>query len=450
MKRTGFFLCRECGFGSHTWLGRCPDCGSWNSLVEHNPDRDSAPAVVQEPLPLDKIVYGKDSHIPCKIDEIARVLGGCIHRGSTILFGGEPGIGKSTLMLQIADSIDGEVLYFSGEENPEQVKKRAERIGIKTFESIKLSHEHNLETIIRFTEKLRPALLIIDSIQTVYENEINRNSLSIHQLKNVCSLLVDCAKKNECAVLMIAHVTKEGAIAGPKAIEHLVDTVVYFESADGPLLTLRSTKNRFGSIDECGFFTMDSSGLHPVKERTFFMEKRSNPLPPGIVFVPVVEGSRNIMVEIQSLVVPMKSSLSRIYSEKIDNNRISRIAAVLERNLSIPFTNQDIYVNVARGIKLRETGIDLPIALAVYSSKTELPVPGDICCAGEISLAGEIRTVPEISRRLKAAADSGFSMMFGGKPGHLPKELKEKYRSVSTVKEFIQQVFKNSSFRTVK
>ncbi|MFP4268794.1 MAG: magnesium chelatase domain-containing protein, partial [Spirochaetaceae bacterium] len=286
--------------------------------------------------------------------------------------------------------------------------------------------------------KLKARVAVVDSIQTLLSAEAGNVPGTVNQLKYGCYELIDWARESNGVVFLIAHVTKEGAIAGPKVIEHMVDTVLYFDQGSSGLRILRAVKNRFGSVDEIGIFTMEQEGLIQVADpASFFLEQR-DVVPPGIAAAPVYEGSRVLMVEIQALVIPAKGGYTRIYSDRIDSNRVSRVAAVLEKHLSLRFSDRDIYVNVAGGIKLDEVGIELPLALALYSAWTEIAVPEKVAAAGEISLAGEIRPTPHMQRRVRTAGEMGFTRFYGASPAAAGAE---GYTVLKSVKEGIQAVF---------
>ena len=263
-------------------------------------------------------------------------------------------------------------------------------------------------------DKSKPELIVLDSIQTVVSEEAGKVPGTVNQVKFCGHSLISWSKNNNAAIFFIAHVTKEGVIAGPKIVEHMVDTVLYFDHSNSGIRFVRAAKNRFGSVDELGLFTMEANGLQEVKDpSTLFLIQRDDGMPPGISAVPVFEGSRALMVEIQALTVPAKSGFSRIYSDRIDNNRVSRIAAVLEKNMSLRFSDQDIYINVAGGMKLNEVGIELALACALYSARTNIPFPKETAVAGEISLAGEIRPTAHMERRIKTATEMGFTRFIG-------------------------------------
>ena len=412
------YVCTACGHTEPKWAGRCPECGGWNTFAEFRTSSrpkgkgDNAPPVMDGSVrKLSEISADSAVRASSGMREFDRVLGGGVMRPSSVLVGGEPGIGKSTIMIQMLSALSeqGVTLYVSGEESPSQVKMRAERLGLKT-DSISIFCDTGLESLSETIEKLRPAYIVIDSLQTLYSASIASVPGSPNQVRACCMELSLLAKKIGAAVFFVGHVTKDGNIAGPKIVEHMVDTVLYFESAESGLRLLRASKNRFGSVDEIGLFTMDSDGLHGVKDPSsvFISRRTGNDIPSGIAFTPVVEGSRTFIVEIQALVVPAKGSMQRIYSDRIDSARVSRVAAILERHAGLVLSDQDIYVNVGGGMKLSEVSIELALALALYSSRMDVPISGQLAAFGELSLAGEVRPVSFSSRRMKALSDMGF------------------------------------------
>jgi len=430
-KKKTFFLCSSCDHREPKWLGRCPECGEWNSFTEVSGEenratpagRDISVSPVQS---IDSIETTPDIRTGSGIGEVDRVLGGGIMKGSAILIGGEPGIGKSTLMLQLSGTAARKesVLYVSGEESPGQIKMRAHRLGV-SGPDLKILTDFDLARILTELEKGKPDLVIIDSIQTLYAAEAGSVPGTVGQLKFCCHELISWAKEHSSSIFLIAHVTKEGTIAGPKVIEHMVDTVLYFDQSDSDLRILRSTKNRFGSIDEIGLFLMDGKGLNEVTNPSgIFLEQRKGDIPAGIAIASVYEGSRILMVEIQALTVPAKGGSSRVYSDRIDAQRVSRVAAVLEKHGGIRFSDQDIYINIAGGLKISEVGIELPLALAIYSARTGLSLPTELASAGELSLAGEIRKVSHLKRREKAAREMGYGKFYAPDPGSEPEKIK--------------------------
>lgn len=411
------YICTECGKEESKWAGRCNNCGAWNSFIEdivipESKADVSFPIIDDEVRSLEDVDIGEQIEISSQISEFDRVLGSGIIRPSSILVGGEPGIGKSTLMLQVLAkvSLQHPVLYISGEESPAQVKLRALRLGLKD-NKISIFSDTRVEAIEKAVVKLKPALVVVDSLQTLTTSSIPSIAGSPTQVKT-CSLTLSLlAKKENFSLILVGHITKEGAIAGPKIIEHMVDTVLYFEQTnESSVRFLRASKNRFGSVDEIGIFRMEEKGLTPVPDpSTFFISSReSGTLPSGIAFSAVVEGSRTFPVEIQALTVSSKNGMSRIYSDKIDIARVSRVSAILSRHTKFNLTDQDIYVNVAGGIKLKEVSVELPLALALYSALTQKPLPEGLAAFGELSLAGEIRSIPYLDKRIKACVNMGF------------------------------------------
>lgn len=414
------YKCSNCGYTQPRWLGRCPECGEWNSLEEIIIDRNNiTPAgrgkeavEKQKPVVLSTIEAQKNTRLSTGIDEFDRVLGGGATKRSAILLGGEPGIGKSTLLLQTAASIaikDAKVLYISGEESAAQIKERADRLGL-ICNGINILCTSRLEDSLDALDSLNPAFVIIDSIQTIYSAEAGIIPGTVNQLKYCANEFISWVKERESVLIMTAHVTKEGTIAGPKSLEHMVDTVISFERNADDIRFLHAQKNRFGSVDEIGIFSMTEKGLEPVINPTsLFLTKRKENQTAGVACTPVFEGSRVFLVEIQALTVPAKASISRIYSERIDSGRVARVAAVIEKRCGLCFSDQDIYVNVAGGIKLSESSIDAALAAALYSARTDIAVKNGTAVFGELSLAGEIRPVTKTKQRIKAAEGLGFT-----------------------------------------
>ncbi|OQY38073.1 MAG: DNA repair protein RadA [Spirochaetaceae bacterium 4572_7] len=440
-KEKHIFFCTNCGQEESKWLGKCPACGEWNSFTEHKVTKTSKGKEIKRAssTSLNSIKIDDSYRYKTGIKEVNQVLGGGLMKGSSVLIGGEPGIGKSTLLLQIADSIDKNhsVLYVSGEESANQIKLRSTRLGI-AGDGISIICDSHFESIIETIKTEKPELIIIDSIQTLQSDEAGNIPGSVNQLKYCCSQLIREAKTIESSLFFIAHVTKEGIIAGPKVVEHMVDTVLYFDNSASQIRILRSVKNRFGSIDEVGLFSMEEKGLVELKDPSgVFLTKRDKGLPPGIAIGATMEGTRVILTEIQILTVPAKGTTSRIFSDNIDSNRVSRVAAILEKHGGLRFSDRDIYVNVAGGIKIKETGIDLPLALALYSSRTDIAIKEGILSAGELSLAGEIRSVPHIDRRIKTGADMGFKTFIS--PITINKSSLE-VKEVRNIKEGISQI----------
>jgi len=413
------YVCSECGREETKWMGRCPSCGSWNSFVEEkvvqtSKDRTQAamPVIDKAMKKLSEVEVDKSFRFSSGISELDRVLGGGIMRPSSVLVGGEPGIGKSTIMLQMvsAAAAHGKVLYVSGEESPSQVKLRAERLKLD-LENINIFCDTRLEALSEAIEELRPAVVVVDSLQTLSTATVPSIAGSPNQMRACCYALSMLAKTNDIALFLIGHVTKEGTLAGPKIVEHLVDTVLYFESSDNGVRFLRAAKNRFGSVDEIGIFQMEEEGLKPVKDPSefFISSRKENDMPTGIAYTAVVEGSRTFLVEIQALTVPAKSGFSRVYSDRVDTARVNRVSAILERHAGLHLSDQDIYINVAGGMKINEVSIELALALALWSARTETVLPLDMVSFGELSLAGEVRPVSFLEKRIKTSSEMGFS-----------------------------------------
>lgn len=422
---TSAFRCTQCGYTQPRWLGRCPDCGEWNTLVEivvqdagfaglsgvAGSSGGKGSGIVPRAIPLSSVDAQSGARLGTGIAEFDRVLGGSAMKRSSILVGGEPGIGKSTLLLQAASSAmtNGRILYVTGEESAAQIRSRADRLALP-IDRIEILCSGRLEDIERSLNEVNPVFVIIDSIQTVYSPEAGAIPGTVNQLKLCAHELVSWVKERDSVLFLVAHVTKDGTIAGPKALEHLVDTVISFERNDDDVRFLRALKNRFGSVDEIGIFQMTSKGLITVEDpSSLFIVRRSGALPAGVAVVPVLEGTRVFMVEIQALTVPAKSSMTRVFSDRIDAARVSRIAAVLEKRIGLRFSDQDIYINVAGGVRLAESAIDLALAAALYSARTDIAVPSGTALIGELSLAGEVRPVTRQKPRIKASLGLGFS-----------------------------------------
>lgn len=452
------YVCRECGHEETKWAGRCPECGSWNSFDEVEgaaataTAADSSRTVIDSSVrKLSEIPYDKTLRVRSGISELDRVLGGGVMRPSSVLVGGEPGIGKSTIMVQMLSALasSSSVLYVSGEESPSQVKMRAERLGCDTSR-IDIFCDTRLEALLPVIEKRKPGYIVVDSLQTLSTASVASSSGSPNQMKTCCMELSLRAKKCGSAIFFVGHVTKEGVIAGPKIVEHMVDTVLYFEAAESGMRMLRAAKSRFGSVDEIGLFEMTERGLECVQDasRHFLSARNGGELPSGIAFTPVIEGSRTFVVEVQALAVPARSGYQRIYSDKVDLSRVNRIAAILERHAGLNLSQDDIYVNVAGGMKLKEGSVDLAVALALYSSKSDVPLPSDLASFGELSLAGEVRPVTFSSRRTKALSEMGFSRVIVGNGTEDTKDVRlDKTRDVRSA---IIAAFKGAQKRLVR
>jgi len=414
------FVCQNCGNSSPRWLGKCPECEIWNTYVEEQQEKTTRTTKSKKssaPQPITKIQSGREERIPTNNKELDRVLGGGFVPGSVILVGGDPGIGKSTLALQMLNDITAtseigdslNLLYVTGEESPEQVKIRAGRIGVKSDRIFVLSAT-SVESIIEDIKSLSPQIAVIDSIQTMYTEELASAPGSVGQIRECTAKLMQHAKTNGPAIFLVGHVTKDGAIAGPKVLEHLVDTVLYFEGGkDHPYRILRAIKNRFGSTNEIGVFEMMDVGLKEVKNPSeiFLSERPENAS--GSVVTPSIEGTRPILVEIQALVSPCSFGVPRRTTIGLDNNRVSLLLAVLEKRAGLQILGQDVFMNVAGGVKIEEPAIDLAISMALVSSFLNKPLDPGVVVFGEIGLAGEIRGVSHIDMRLNEARKLGFT-----------------------------------------
>ena len=414
MKAVSQFICSQCGYASSKWLGRCPDCGSWNSFAEEKIEdkkQVSKESLQCNSTSLADVKNEEEFRFGSGISELDRVLGGGIVRSGSVLVGGEPGIGKSTLLLQMVAGCSArrKVLYVSGEESAAQVRQRAERLGLE-LGSINIFCETRLEKIMSVISREKPQIAVIDSLQTLATDELSSVAGSVTQIRNCCMEIVSLCKSTGTSVFFIGHVTKEGTLAGPKIIEHMVDTVLYFEQASMGVRLIRAAKNRFGSVDEIGIFTMTAEGLEGVRDPAsfFISERKEATLPPGIAYTAITEGTRTFLVELQALIVDAKSGYSRVYSDRIDSSRVLRVCAILERHAGIRLTDKDIYVNVAGGIKVNEVSVELALALALWSAFSETNLPSKMVSFGELSLAGEVRPVNYGDRRLKAASEMGF------------------------------------------
>ncbi|MFP3895360.1 MAG: DNA repair protein RadA [Anaerolineales bacterium] len=416
-KRTRF-VCEACGAMQLKWMGRCPECGEWNTLVETALSESlgdsasvSAPAGEVRAFPLADIVPNPHDRIPIPIDELNRVLGSGIVPGAMVLLGGDPGIGKSTLLLQLASIMserDGKALYVSGEESLQQIKLRANRLSLDSSQLYVLS-ETNLEGIVQQIEEMEPSLVIVDSIQSIYTESRDASAGSIGQVRDCATSLLRLAKARNVPTFIVGHVTKTGSIAGPKALEHIVDTVLYLEGERfHTYRLLRSVKNRFGSTNEVGVFEMCDKGLLEVPNPSqMFLEERLGHASGSAVAV-TMEGTRPILVEIQALVSQSNLNYPRRTCNGIDANRLLLLAAVLNKRVGLKLGNQDIFVNVVGGLRIREPAVDLAIAMAVASSYYNRPVLADLAIFGEVGLAGELRRVSQSERRCREAGNLGF------------------------------------------
>jgi DNA repair protein RadA/Sms len=413
------FSCQNCGYQSPKWLGRCPECEKWNTLAEEAVGRSDMPderplanGIVQPGLlqRLSDIKPNNISRVSTSIVELDRVLGGGLTRGSVLLVGGEPGIGKSTLMLQLSGimSRHNTVLYISGEESLDQLKLRSERIQLKS-DQLYLLNETDLARIMKHIKQLKPSMVVIDSIQTVYNSEFSQSAGTVTQIKESAAMLTLLCKSLGISLFLIGHITKEGIIAGPKILEHIVDSVIYFEGQrESPCRILRAIKNRFGATDEVGIFSMDSDGLKEIKDpSSIFVANRKNPLP-GSAVTSVLEGTRPILVELQALVVSSNFGMARQRSMGFDSNRVTLLTAGLSKNIGINLANQDVFLNVVGGVKVNEPASDLCACIAICSSFKEKPVRRDTVILGEVGLCSEVRGILHINARLSESKRMGY------------------------------------------
>lgn len=422
-KKKSKFVCNECGYETAKWMGRCPGCGQWNTMVEEVEVVAKGPRgafkhsemVSAKATPIISVETQEEQRVPTELTEFNRVLGGGIVPGSLILIGGDPGIGKSTLLLQVSALLSNKnhrVLYVSGEESIRQTKLRAERLGVQSPE-LYIYAETNLEMISETIEQTQPKFVIIDSIQTVHHPEVTSAPGSVSQVRECTGELMRIAKTKNIAIFLVGHVTKEGQIAGPRILEHMVDTVLYFEGErHHNHRILRSQKNRFGSTNEIAIFEMVHGGLKEVLNPSeMFLEERSQGAP-GSTIVASMEGTRPILVEIQALVSPSSFNYPKRMATGLDQNRVSLLMAVLEKRMGFMLQAQDAFIKVAGGVKLDEPAIDLAVLVSIVSSFKDLSANPTDCFAGEVGLTGEVRRVTRIEQRVNEAAKLGFKRIF--------------------------------------
>ncbi len=426
-KEKSVFFCQECGYESAKWLGKCPGCGQWNTFVEETVSKQKNETArllpSSEPVGLQDITYDDLLRIDTGIHELNRVLGGGMVPGALMLLAGDPGIGKSTLTMQLTETIqlDGKILYVSGEESRQQLKMRAQRLQVKTGQLLILT-ENNLSVIEKQIEKIQPKLLILDSIQTVYLPEVSSAPGSVSQLRECTGRIMQWAKGLEISIMVVGHVTKDGSVAGPRVLEHMVDTVLFFEGErHNHFRILRALKNRFGSTNEIGVFEMQERGLQEISNPSeiFLSERPQGAI--GSVVVPCMEGSRPVLVELQALVAASPYGQPRRMTNGADFNRTAMLLAVLEKKMRLPMGNQDIFLNVVGGLKIDEPAIDLGIIVALVSSMQNRPILDDVIILGEVGLTGEVRTISFLEKRLIEAEKMGFRTAIVPK-GNLKRE----------------------------
>lgn len=418
-KTRSTWRCQQCGYAAPKWLGRCPDCGEFSTFVE-----EAVPRVAVQPgqskgvpvavTPLTAVSVSPEHRVPTGIGEFDRVLGGGLVTGSVVLIGGEPGIGKSTLLLQAAGSLGSRgvpVLYVCGEESLQQVRSRADRVGASDGVSLLPSVDAAVIEATVLVE--RPAVVIVDSIQTLFDPDLEGVPGSVGQVRATAARLVRMAKEHDVTLIVVGHLTKDGSIAGPRVLEHVVDTVLYFEGdSDHAFRIVRAAKNRFGSVAEIGIFEMGERGLAEVGQpsRALLAERAAGV--PGSVVMASVEGSRPLLVEVQALVSPSYLQMPRRLSVGIDGSRLLQVLAILERRADLPLGSYDVYVSVAGGVRVSEPAVDLPLALALASARRDSPLPADAVAFGELGLTGEVRPVAHGSARLREASRMGFARAF--------------------------------------
>ena len=419
--KTSIFFCQSCGYESSKWMGQCPGCKEWNTFVEEVVDKKSAGTLAKQKataseakvLPLSQIEMTYDKRVSTDMKELDRVLGGGIVQGSMVLVGGDPGIGKSTLLLQVCRNLSEhniKVLYISGEESLQQIKIRAERIG-NFGDSLKLLCETNLDTIKAVIDREKPQIVVIDSIQTMFNEEVSSAPGSVSQVRESTGVLMQIAKGMGISIFIVGHVTKEGVVAGPRVLEHMVDTVLYFEGdRHAAYRILRGVKNRFGSTNEIGVFEMRQDGLVEVENPSEYMLSGKPEGASGSVVACSMEGTRPILLEVQALVCHSNFGIPRRTAAGTDFNRVNLLMAVLEKRLGLKLGDCYAYVNIAGGIKMNEPAIDLGIVLALISSYKDKPIDEKTICFGEVGLSGEVRAVNMAEQRVQEAKKLGFEV----------------------------------------
>lgn len=431
------FFCGECGYESTKWLGKCPACGSWNTMLEQK-KVSSVPSInsltYAHAIPLADVTTTASGRVSSGIGELDRVLGGGIVPGSVTLLGGDPGIGKSTLLMQTAAELtkQGTVLYVTGEESASQLKLRAERLGVGG--DMLILAENDLSAIESEVDRVKPAYVMIDSIQTMYSADCSGTNGSISQIREATSLITRMAKRTGAATFIVGHVTKDGAIAGPRILEHMVDTVLYFEGdRQDSFRLLRSVKNRFGSTDEIGVFEMRSTGMAEISDpSTLFITGTDLP---GCAVTCAMEGTRPMMVEVQALLSTSPFSNPRRMAAGLDNNRLVLLLAVLEKKAGLRFYDKDVYTNVVGGIRLDERAGDLAVAMCIAGAGADIALPPRTAILGELSLTGEVRPVNRLDKRIQECARLGFSHIVVPNSDTLPKVEGLNYTRVKNIRE---------------
>ena len=449
------YVCQNCGYETAGYLGKCPECGSWASFVEElsSPIEKKSEVEVFEttpPMTLDEIEMNSEIRMSTNISEFDRVLGGGIVQGSLVLIAGDPGIGKSTILLQTSGELcknGKKVLYISAEESASQIKLRAERLGVKS-NTLFIYPQTNLELIKKHIEGMKPDLVIVDSIQAIYTSMIQSSAGSVSQIRECCNMLMHIAKSQNISIIVIGHVTKEGNIAGPKVLEHMVDTVIQFEGDKTKTYRiLRSIKNRFGNTSEVGIFEMSSTGLtEVVNPSELFLKEYNQTQTPGSTIIVTSEGTRPLLVEIQALVGTTPYPAPRRIANGVDTGRVLQILAVLEKRIGLNLSKQDVYVNVIGGIDVNEPAADLGIALAIVTCVRDVVFDSQTAIIGEIGLSGEIRAVNHIEKRINEAQKLGFKRIIIPDSNDVQEEFKDiKIVKVKKILEAITRGIKHDN-----
>lgn len=415
MKTKAIYICNECGYQTTKWMGKCPACNGWSTLIEtivndEKPQTTARKRITTNARKITEITSDFDKRIKTGINELDRVLGGGMVSGSLILVGGDPGIGKSTLLLQICEKLgeNKKILYVSGEESERQIKLRAERLGVGEAE-LYLVSENDIESILECIDSIAPDIVIIDSIQTMHCQAVTSAAGSVPQVREVTNALMRTAKSSNITMFIVGHVTKDGSLAGPRVLEHMVDCVLYFEGdRQMSFRILRAVKNRFGSTNEIGVFSMTNKGLVEVENPSAMLLEGRCADSSGSAVVCTLEGSRGVLAEIQALVSPVGFGNPRRMSDGIDFNRVILMIAVLEKRCRLNLANYDVYINVAGGLKIDETAVDLGICAAIISGLCDTPIPADTVFIGEVGLGGELRSVSQLEKRLNEIQKLGF------------------------------------------
>ncbi|MFM7758240.1 MAG: DNA repair protein RadA [Crocinitomicaceae bacterium] len=443
------FFCQECGYETPKWLGKCPSCQSWTSFVEEKIEKNSGVKAFSvsdqksKPTLIQEVEQSEEFRLQFEDKELNTLLGGGLVPGSILLLGGEPGIGKSTLLLQIAVLEQRKVLYVSGEESDKQIRMRADRIGIKNQDCYLLP-ETNLNTILTYAQEIKPELLVIDSIQTLFDGNLESSPGSISQVRECTAQLLRYAKQSGTPVFLIGHITKDGSIAGPKVLEHMVDTVLQFEGDRNHLYRLlRTTKNRFGSTNELGIYEMMGAGLRAVENPSELLINQDNQQLSGIAIASTIEGLRPLQIEVQALVSTAAYGTPQRSSTGFDAKRLNMLLAVLEKRCGFKLASKDVFLNIAGGIKVDDPATDLAVAMAVLSSNADLAIPKTIAFAAEIGLSGELRQVQRLESRVAEAEKLGYEKIIVSRQS---KEKIEKNRQIqiihcSKIEEVVRNVF---------